>query len=441
MNRPLLHYTPPKNWCNDPNGLCYYKGEYHMFYQYFPYGLEWGTMHWGHASSKDLVYYSTHDIALFPSITEDMNGVFSGSAFIENGIMNLFYTGVKYCKVNAQNIHIPEPQNNFLSSQIKITSNDGYHFKPEEKVVVLPIETDLNVAHPVHTRDPKIWKHNKKYYMLLATKYETEKAEQGKLIIYESADLLNFNYFSAYTRENYGNMWECPDFFELNGQQFAIMSPENFVQNKVYPSQATIQKAQLDYENKEFTIAEKYDLLDYGWDLYAPQTFEDENGIRTLIAWLRMPKPQDAENPYIGTFTMPRHIKYENNQISYSVHPNIKNKFNQSLKFSKTGVNLLKANLSIGEYINVSGVNITFDQKLRVDRSSVFPNKDVAISESPKIDADIVELEIYIDESIIEIFINNGRYVITNVLYGNQKSCNTNCREISYYNFNPKKSR
>ena len=89
-----IHLKAPDNWVNDPNGFIYYKGYYHIFYQYFPYAPRWGTMHWGHAVSKDLVTWEHRGIALFPTKKEDQNGCFSGSAIEKDGTMHLVYTGV-----------------------------------------------------------------------------------------------------------------------------------------------------------------------------------------------------------------------------------------------------------------------------------------------------------------------------------------------------------
>ena len=96
MKRQRLHLKAPDNWVNDPNGFIYYKGYYHLFYQYFPYGPRWGTMHWGHAVSRDLVTWEHRGIALYPTVREDRNGCFSGSAIEKDGKLYLVYTGVRY---------------------------------------------------------------------------------------------------------------------------------------------------------------------------------------------------------------------------------------------------------------------------------------------------------------------------------------------------------
>ena len=115
-----LHVKAPGNWVNDPNGMIYYKGQYHLFYQHFPYAPRWGTMHWGHAVSPDLIHWEHVGVALFPSLSEDQNGCFSGSAVEENGVMHLFYTGVHYNQVNPKDIHQCLDQD-FTSAQLHLT--------------------------------------------------------------------------------------------------------------------------------------------------------------------------------------------------------------------------------------------------------------------------------------------------------------------------------
>ena len=102
MNKPKLHLTSERNWMNDPNGLIYYKGKYHAFYQHFPYATQWGTMHWGHAVSDDMVNWTYEPIALFPSKPYDKNGCFSGSAIEVDGDLYLYYTSVKYIETEEE---------------------------------------------------------------------------------------------------------------------------------------------------------------------------------------------------------------------------------------------------------------------------------------------------------------------------------------------------
>ena len=181
-----LHVKAPGNWVNDPNGMIYYKGQYHLFYQHFPYAPRWGTMHWGHAVSPDLIHWEHVGVALFPSLSEDQNGCFSGSAVEENGVMHLFYTGVHYNQVNPKDIHQCLDQD-FTSAQLHLTSKDGMHFDVfGDKEVVIPALTDPEIGDNTHTRDPKVWKGSDAWYMVLGS---TTKDHKGEALFYKSEDL------------------------------------------------------------------------------------------------------------------------------------------------------------------------------------------------------------------------------------------------------------
>ena len=137
-----IHAKAPDNWVNDPNGLIYYKGYYHLFYQYFPYAPRWGTMHWGHAVSRDLVNWEHRGIALFPTKRGDENGCFSGSAVEKDGRLCLIYTGVRYEPADPEDIHVSFNEQ-FESCQMMISSEDGFHFDNwKDKEMVLPPLTD-----------------------------------------------------------------------------------------------------------------------------------------------------------------------------------------------------------------------------------------------------------------------------------------------------------
>ena len=137
MHRDRIHLRAPKNWINDPNGFIWYHGAYHLFYQYFPYEPEWGTMHWGHAVSPDLVEWEHLDIALYPSQQWDRNGCFSGSALEVSGQLYLYYTGVQYQDVDPLDIH--RSVGGETASQLMLISRDGYTFdNRRDKRVILP---------------------------------------------------------------------------------------------------------------------------------------------------------------------------------------------------------------------------------------------------------------------------------------------------------------
>ena len=138
--KPKLHFTAPYHWINDPNGLIYYKGNYHIFYQHFPYDNKWGTMHWGHAITKDFVNFEHLPIALYPSKDFDRNGCFSGSAIEIDGQLYLYYTAIKYAKENPNNVHNQYSDDDLRASQALVVSSDGIHFDNVKSYEVLDIQ-------------------------------------------------------------------------------------------------------------------------------------------------------------------------------------------------------------------------------------------------------------------------------------------------------------
>ena len=202
----------PNCWINDPNGFIWYKGQYHLFYQCFPYAPQWGRMHWGHAVSKDLVNWEEKGIALYPTKTDDRSGCFSGSAVEQDGTLYLFYTGVNYLEENPEDIN--QCQNDqFLAAQLMISSDDGMTFdNVKRKKTVIPPIAEEAIGSKTHTRDPKVWRGKDAWYLVLGSSID----HKGRLLIYKSSDLQNWTYLSHVKKDNFGWMWECPDYFEMD---------------------------------------------------------------------------------------------------------------------------------------------------------------------------------------------------------------------------------
>lgn len=413
---PKYHLTAPKHWINDPVGFIYYKNKYHLFYQHFPYENKWGTMHWGHATSEDLVHWDDQGIALYPSKEYDANGCFSGSAIEIDDKMYLYYTSVIYQKVNPENVHKTYSGDEFLSSQSMIISNDGFTFDNlNDKKLIIPIFKEGEIGHPVHTRDPKVWKYQDTYYMVLASKYLDENNNyNGQLLFYTSKDAKQWNYTNNYRGIKLGDMWECPDVFTVDDQDLLIMSPERT--NKTgYPSHARITTANFNHENCELEITGDLNYLDYGLDIYAPQTTIDQNGQRIYVGWMRMPVA-DEEN-WIGLITYPRVITYKNNNIYTNIHPNVDAIFKNKVdSFDSNKPCKIVTTLNSGDSINIGGYIISYDDCLHVDRSKVF-KYDVALKKLQTPTIDICNLNIYYDNDIIEIYVNDGQYVLSNIVY------------------------
>ena len=359
MEKNKIHLKAPGNWINDPNGFIYYKGNYHLFYQYFPYAPRWGTMHWGHAVSKDMVSWEHQKAALFPTRYEDQNGCFSGSAIEHDGSLYLFYTGVHYNKVNPDDIH-KCLDDEFDASQMMISSADGFHFDNfyGKKVIVPPI-TDENIGDITHTRDPKVWRGKDAWYLVVGSKTPDDK---GKLLFYKSENLSDWELVNTASKEGgFGWMWECPDYFETEGGKVLVISPIGLLKEEGLEGNQTI-CMQVAFEEATCTmeIPDSYQYLDYGLDLYAPQSTQDEEGRRVLIAWLRMPEAVDGN--WIGMFCIPRVVEVKNGHIYFRVHPNIEKMYTRRIQHAEKADSAgyrVCFEIDDGETVSIGGYKIS----------------------------------------------------------------------------------
>lgn len=404
--RPKLHFTPKQNWMNDPNGLIYYQGKYHLFYQHFPYAPHWGTMHWGHATTTDFIHFEHLPIALYPSRPYDQNGCFSGSAIYFKNHLNIYYTAIKYNSMNENNIHLRNNEDDTTASQAMVTSIDGYHFENKQMVIQ---------EHP-QSRDPKAWiGHNGHVYLAIGSEFNNI----GTLLFYESEDGIHFTYKNKYQNSLIGDMWECPDIFKLDGQYFLMLCPENIDKEPKPNCNAIIMPIDFDEETCSISNVQDYQYLDYGLDFYAPQSFVNEDNQRTLLAWMRMRQPFKDEN-WVGMFSFPRVLKHQNGHIYQDVYPTIKNLF--QIKTNEISFNqpfLLKTALKNNEMINLGNFKIYIeDDCLVCDRRQVSINhkKVCNLNYSPKLNGKY-DLDIYYDYGIFEIYINQGQYVMSQIVY------------------------
>ncbi|WP_068784754.1 glycoside hydrolase family 32 protein [Paenibacillus phocaensis] len=298
-SRHKYHFMAPARWVNDPNGLIQFKGEYHLFYQYYPYGDRWGAMHWGHAQSKDLVHWEHLPIALAPSEPYDLDergGCFSGSAVDDNGVLSLLYTGTVIRDGQA------------IQTQCLATSSDGIHFEKYEGNPVIALPPEEGSAD---FRDPKVWKHDDTWYMVVGT----GKDGRGKALLYRSPDLRKWDYVGVLAESDgsLGTMWECPDFFPLGDKHVLLFSPMGMGNTKT-----VYLVGDMDYERGIFTWDVQGEV-DFGFDYYAPQSLLDDQGRRIIIAWLNswdwMPWFKDFAPPsqqkWCGSMSIPRTVELD----------------------------------------------------------------------------------------------------------------------------------
>ncbi|MCI6535583.1 glycoside hydrolase family 32 protein [Lachnospiraceae bacterium HCP28S3_F9] len=424
MTKQELHLRAPGNWINDPNGFIYSKGRYHLFYQFFPYAPVWGTMHWGHAVSDDLIHWEHLGVALFPTKDYDQNGVFSGSALEKDGEMYLYYSAVKYLESDRENIHMAK-DNRFETSQAMVISKDGIHFDNwKDKKQIIPVNQNEDQAHPTHTRDPKVWKDGDTYYMVLGSTY---REEVGRAVFYTSHDGINWKFKNQVQDKRFGRILECPDIFEVDGVHVFEGSAMYIADGSCgYENHAICATAEFDREQCNLRLTGEVQYVDYGMDLYAPQTNLDHEGRRVMIAWMRMPQPvTEAEGiKWNGMMCLPRVVEVENGHVCYRVHPEVRKYFNEVAASSQEWNPLepfcIKVCLEEGEKLNIGGYQIQrCDRRILTDRSKVFADlKEYALTaKSPKVSGEC-RLEIFVDRNLVEIYINDGEYVISQVVYG-----------------------
>ncbi|MBS7126418.1 MAG: glycoside hydrolase family 32 protein, partial [Bifidobacterium breve] len=179
---PKFHIASNGGWINDPNGLCFYKGRWHVFYQLHPYGTQWGPMHWGHVSSTDMLNWKREPIMFAPTLEEEKDGVFSGSAVIgDDGELKFYYTGHRWA--NGQDNTggdwqvqmLAEPDNDELTSATK-------------RGMIIDCPTD-KVDH--HYRDPKVWKTGDTWYMTFGV---SSADKRGQMWLFSSKDMVRWEY-------------------------------------------------------------------------------------------------------------------------------------------------------------------------------------------------------------------------------------------------------
>ena len=175
--RPVFHFTPWVGWMNDPNGFSYYKGQYHLFYQYHPYDTQWDAMHWGHAVSQDLLHWTYLPTALAPDAPYDSFGCFSGSAIeLPDGRQMLLYTGVR--KEGG------EKGKEFQTQCIAV--GDGLNYTKYARNPVLDAGDLPEGLSPYDFRDPKIWRKADGGYSCVVGARRMDK--RGVLLLFDSED-------------------------------------------------------------------------------------------------------------------------------------------------------------------------------------------------------------------------------------------------------------
>ena len=304
--RPQFHLLPAANWMNDPNGPIYWKGQYHMFFQYNPNGAYWGDMHWAHAVSSDMVHWRHLPVALSPTPGgPDQDGCFSGSAVVNSGAPTFIYTGV--ASVPKEQATLSDGQHNFRETQCIATCNlpELTAWKKDPAPVIATPPAGLEITG---FRDPCPWRLGDWWYLCVGSGL---RGKGGMILLYRSRDFRHWEYLhplvegtmpagkqpNAVDPVASGEMWECPDFFAIRDKYLLIYS----TQGKVF-----WQSGALDSESMRFHAGQS-GLLDHG-SFYAPKTQLDKDGNRILWGWIPETRPLEEyrASGWAGLMSLPR---------------------------------------------------------------------------------------------------------------------------------------
>lgn len=414
--RPQFHFTPEKNWHNDPNGLVFYKGEYHLFYQYNPFGTEWGFMHWGHAVSNDLIHWQHLPIALFPD--NDSKDTIECTAFSGSGIVDINnLTGLQSGEEKTILLFYTSQH---CGQRLAYSNDKGRTWKKYEKNPIIPFDpTD-------DARDPKVFWHeaSKQYVMVLYRKSNNDSAQKG-ISIYTSKNLIEWTF-----KSHIPGFFECPDLVELpvnrrsDDKKWVLFDGDG---SYVIGS----------FDGEKFSIESPKLKGDYGANYYATQTWSNipENDGRTIqIAWMRGGELPGM--PFKGQMTFPCELSLK--------------KYTDGIRLVRKPVKeieLLHQKGEIWENKNlIPGINKNLARGVKGDCLHIIGNFKVKTADSfgfvvrldkkdngteinyntknntlscmgksavvEPIDG-IIKLEILLDRSSIELFANDGKVVMS----------------------------
>ena len=443
--QPKFHVTGGIGWINDPNGFSVYRGEYHLFFQYYPYDTKWGPMHWGHVKTTDFIRWQRLPTAMAPDQEYDRDGCYSGSAIeLPDGRQLLLYTGVRA-------VRRPDGMVDGYQTQCAAIG-DGVDYEKLPENPIITAEDIPEGGSPLDFRDPKIWREQDTYYMVVGNR---PADGSGSVLIYKSRDALHWTYGGVLSacHNQYGRMWECPDFFQLDGKAVLLVSPQemNAIGLEFHPGNANVCLIGA-YDRKNYHLnRENVQAIDYGLDFYAPQTLETPDGRRIMIAWMQNWETASCRNEslrFFGQMTVPRELRVRNGRLyqnpvrELEAYRGLKIVYNNVLVCGETtlqGISGRVLDLTVSvrpgnqqDLYQRFRINVAKDGKcftairykpsvgtIRVDRThSGFPHDIVSIREflvTPR--QGELKLRLIMDRYSLELFVNDGEQAASFVLY------------------------
>lgn len=417
---------------NDPNGFSQFKGKYHIFYQWNPLGTDHKNKTWAHSVSDDLLHWKRLKTALRPDTWYSKDGVYSGSAIVDDEKLYLFYTG-----------NVKDSDGNRESYQCLAVSSNGENFERWEPSIVNQPD-----GYTRHIRDPKIWKKDDKFYAVIGIQSEDL---EGKAVLYSSENIKEWKFEGEIAGANHGKikdfgfMWECPDYFQLKDEKTGEikdllvfspqgLEPEGDLYNNKYQTGYLFGK--LDYEKPEFEILSDFVEIDRGHDFYAPQSMEDDKGRRLIVGWMGIPEEEDfptVKNEWLHCLTLPRELKVIDGKLYQVPIKEMESIRGEKIEFSEKVTGEVKVGTGVTYELKAkfTDFNSDFGLKLRTSKNSETVLKfdyndkkfvlDRTKGEQPdkrlrKVylgDISELELTVFVDNSSVEVFINGGAEVFS----------------------------
>lgn len=437
---PAFHVAPVCGWMNDPNGFSMYQGKVHLFYQHHPYSTEWGPMHWGHCVSEDFIKWDCLPDALAPEDVFDHAGCFSGTGMESDAGHVLYYTGVTEKEIDGKK---------FSYQDQCVAIGDG---KTYTKLKSNPVVTGAMLPEgfsKADFRDPKVWKEGDIYYMIAGNRTEQNVPQ---IVLFSSENGLDWKYESVFASNadaQLGIMWECPDFFHMDGQDVLVFSPTDMcASGEFHNGHNTVYVlGKFDKENGCFCFdGASAHTLDDGLDYYAAQTMETPDGRRILIGWMQSWHSNirpDAMG-WAGMMTIPRELEitdgrlvqrpvreiekyrqkpvcYENKEVNGSCElPGVSGRM-VDMTVEITGGDYRAFTIAFAKNEeHCTSLEYRRDkQTLELDRTYSGMTRDTIASRKIKLKMpkEHLKLRFILDKYSAEIFVNDGEQVISTTFY------------------------
>ncbi|MEY3433612.1 MAG: hypothetical protein RL131_1548 [Bacteroidota bacterium] len=433
--RPLIHFTPSTGWMNDPNGMVFYKGTYHVFYQHNPNASVWGPMHWGHATSSDLIDWKHQPIALYP---DSLGTIFSGSAVVDHKNSSGLGTADNPPLVAIFTYHnqalADQKKKNFQTQGIAYSLDNGVTWKKYEKNPVIQ-----NPGIP-DFRDPKVtWlEDQQKWVMALAV--------QDRIYFYGSKNLLQWEYLSQFGKTNgaHGGVWECPDLFpmEFENKTYWVLIVNI---NPGGPNGGSATQYFIgNFDGREFKpFTAEVRWLDFGPDEYAGVSWFNTSQRRIFIGWMSNWSYANVvpTETWRSALTIPRELSLVKvkdvlllkslpvKELSSLIESQTKEIDNQKNPFRVQLTAQANADFSV-EIFNDQKEKIIlgYDKKQNqfyIDRTNSGKTKFYSefgkIHTAPRISNDnLIQLDIWVDRTSVELFADEGLTVMTSIFFPNQ---------------------